>query len=247
MSVKYNLIITSVRKIIAKSHQHFLDEIATKMDGVYKQLDEYKADFVTACNTTTNPVAAAFPSFSGRPANLKEQWKRLQDLYAVVDDLKALVYSTQDRIHSAEKSIDDLEQYGRSNCLIIHGAKDVPKEGKYLECENFVCDLINEKIKRETPLQVHDLDIAHPLPARKGTPVIIKFLRRTQRNYIYAKKKILKSSGLVITESLTKRRLKLLEAARSAFPWRSVWTMKGDIYVFHNNRRQVIHDFDDIN
>ena len=166
------------------SHQHFLDEIATKMDGVCKQLDEYKADFVTACNTTTSPVAAAFPSFSGRPANLEEQWKRLQDMFAVVDDLKALVYSTQDRVHSAEKSIDDLEQYGRSNCLIIHVAKDVPKE-KYLECENFVCDLINEKIKPETPLQVHDLDIAHPLPARKGTPVIIKFLRRTQRNYCY--------------------------------------------------------------
>ena len=105
----------------------------------------------------------------------------------------------------------------------------------------------NEKIKPETPLQVYDLDIAHPLPARKGTPVIIKFLRRTQRNYIYAKKKILKSSGLVITESLTKRRLKLFEAARSAFPWRSAWIMKGNVYVFHNNRRQVIHDFDDIN
>ena len=99
----------------------------------------------------------------------------------MVDDLKALVCSTHDRIQSAEKSIDDLEQYGRSNCLIIHGAKDVPKERKYLERENFVCDLINEKIKPETPLQVHDLDIAHPLPARKGTPVIIKFLRRTQR------------------------------------------------------------------
>ena len=73
------------------SHQHFLNEIATKMDGVYKQLDEYKADFVTACNTTPNPVAAAFPSFSGRPANLEEQRKRLQDRYAVFDDLKALV------------------------------------------------------------------------------------------------------------------------------------------------------------
>ena len=64
------------------SHQHFLDEIATKMNGVYKQLqlvDEYKAEFVTACNTTPNPVAAAFPSFSGWRANLEEQWKRLQE------------------------------------------------------------------------------------------------------------------------------------------------------------------------
>ena len=68
------------------NHQQFLDEIVTKMDGVYKQLDKYKADFVSACNTTSNSFAAAFPSFSGRPANLEEQWKRLQDLYAVVDD-----------------------------------------------------------------------------------------------------------------------------------------------------------------
>ena len=210
------------------SHQRFLDKFVTKMDGVYKQLDEYEADFVSACNTTPISVAAAFPSFSGRPASLEEQWKRLQDLYAVGNDLKALVYSTQDKIQSAEKSIDDVEQNGRSNCLIIHDAKDVPKEKKYLECENFVCDLINEKIKPETRLQIHDLDIAHPLPARKRSLEIIKFLRRTQRNYIYAKK-ILKSSGLFIMESLTKRRLKLLEAVRSAFPWRSMWTMKRDI------------------
>ena len=101
-------------------------------------------------------------------------------------------------------------KYGRSNYLIIYGAKNVPKEVKYLEGENFVSDLIKEKIKPETPLQVHDLDIAHPLPACKGSPAIIKLLRRTQRNYIHAKKKILKSSALVITESLTKRHLKLL-------------------------------------
>ena len=171
------------------SHQHFLDEIATKMDGVYKQLDEYKADFVTACNTTTNPVAAAFPSFSGRPANLEEQWKRLLDLYAVVDDLKALVCSTQDRIQSAGKSIDELN--GRSNCMVDQTVSSsmeprmFQKRGSTYDAK-ILCDLINEKIKPETPLQVHDL--AHPLPARKGTPVIIKFLRRTQRNYIYAKK-----------------------------------------------------------
>ena len=112
----------------------------------YKQLYEYKVDFVSACSTTPNSVAVAFPSFSSRPANLEEQWKRLQHLHAVVDDLKALAYSTHDKIPNAEKSIDDLEQYGQSNCLIIHGAKYVPKEGKYLECKNFVCDLINEKI-----------------------------------------------------------------------------------------------------
>ena len=96
---------------------------------------------------------------------------------------KALVYSTQDKIESVEKSIDDLEQYGPSNCLIIHGAKGFRKRVGTLIAKIFVCDhsflwcdLINEEIKPETPLQVHDLDIAYPLHARKGSPVIINFL-----------------------------------------------------------------------
>ena len=116
------------------SHPQFLDEIVTKMDGVYKQLDEYEADFVSACNTTPISVAVAFPSFLGRPASLQEQWKRLQDLYAVVDDLN---FKGSGLFYPGEKSIDDLEQYGRSNCLIIHGAKDVPKEGSTLNAKIF--------------------------------------------------------------------------------------------------------------
>ena len=93
------------------SHQQFLEEIVTKMDGVHKQLDEYKADYVSACNTTdtSSLVTLALPSFSG--INLEEQGKQLQNLYAEVDDLKAQVHSTLDRIQPAEKSINDLKQY----------------------------------------------------------------------------------------------------------------------------------------
>ena len=108
-----------------------------------------------------------------------------------------------------------------------------------------MCDLSTEKIKPQSPLQIEDLDIAHPLPARKGSPVIIKFLRRTQRNYIYAKKKTLKSSGLVITESLTKSRLKLLEAARSAL--KICADHDGEYLRLPQQQRHAIHDFDDIN
>ena len=51
----------------------------------------------------------------------------------------------------------------------------------------------------------------------------------------------------MITESLTKRRLKLLEAARKAFGVLSTWTMRGEIFVFYNNKRLLINDFIDIN
>ena len=112
-----------------------------------------------------------------------------------------------------------------------------------------MCDLINEKIKPETPLQVHDLDIAHPLPARNHhCPSLAGNHQVPPEN----------STQLHLREEKDLEEFWIghhgifdkapPEAARSAFPWRSVWTMKGDVYdVFHNNRRQVIHDFDDIN
>ena len=80
----------------------------------------------------------------------------------------------------------------------------------------------------------------------KGTPMIVKFLRRTQRNEIYAKKRALKGKEMVITESLTRRRLQLLEAAREAFGWKSVWSMMGDIYVFTGEKKRQIKNFNDI-
>ena len=72
------------------------------------------------------------------------------------------------------------------------------------------------------------------------------------RDSIYSSKKNLKSEEenaekLSITESLTKRRLALVEAARNAFGFRNVWTFYGNVHCFFKNKRQVIDDFGDIN
>ena len=120
------------------------------------------------------------------------------------------------------------------------------KPGKYLEIENFVCNTLNENLQLDSPLQANDLDIAHPLPSKKGTPVIVKFIRRTQKNEVYRKKRLLKGTKMIITESLTKRRLQLLEKARLEFKQCPVWSWKGEIFVFHNNKKKVIDDFIDI-
>ena len=127
----------------------------------------------------------------------------------------------------------------------------MPKSGKYLETENYICKTLNTHLSLDHPLQVKDLDVAHALPAKKGTPIIVKFLRRYQRNEIYAKKRSLKNSGLVIMESLTKRRLQLLyfenkKLQEQLFVLRSTWTLKGEVYVFFNNRKFHINDFKDI-
>ena len=173
--------------------------------------------------------------FRYQPVSGNSQEKDLHNLKALFSNLKKLVENRQKQLEEVEKKNDDLEQYSRSNCLIVHKCKDVPKTGKYLECENYICDKLNGSLPLDSPLQVNNKDIAHPLPSKKnvrGTPVIIKFLRRTQRNEIYAKKIAPKGKGMAITESLTKRHLQLLEAARDAFGWKSVWSIMRNIYAF---------------
>ena len=100
------------------------------------------------------------------------------------------------------------------------------------------CNTLNEHLQLDSPLQANDLDIAHPLPSKKGTPIIVKFIRRTQKNEVHRKKRLLKGTKMIITESLTKRRLQLLEKARLEFKQCPVWSWKGEIFVFHNNKKK---------
>ena len=69
----------------------------------------------------------------------------------------------------------------------------------------------------------------------------------------YLKKKFLNSdlssamkTKLSITESLTKRRLRLVENARKIFRFKNVWTLKGDVCCFFKNKRHYTNDFGDI-
>ena len=106
--------------------------------------------------------------------------------------LQQMIDSTMKRLSAVERRQDDLKLYSWSNCLVIYGCENVPKSklGKYLKIENFVCNTLNEHLQLDSPLQANDdLDIAHPLPSKKGTPVIVKFIRRTQKNEVYRKKK----------------------------------------------------------
>ena len=69
------------------------------------------------------------------------------------------------------------------------------------------------------------------------------------RNKVFAAKSKLKSSAgesnprLAITESLTKRRLTLVEEAREIIEFRNVWTQKGLVYCEFMGQRHYIDDF----
>ena len=223
-----------------------LKKIRIEMESMKKRLAVYESNYE---NKSKNPRsdAASKICVTGVSKN-DEQKNELNGMKETLLKLQQMIDSTMKRLSAVERRQDDLEQYSRSNCLVIHGCENVPKSklGKYLEIENFVCNTLNEHLQLDSPLQANDLDIAHPLPSKKGTPVIVKFIRRTQKNEVYRKKRLLKGTKRIFTESLTKRRLQLLEKARLEFKQCPVWSWKGEIFVFHNNKKKVIDDFIDV-
>ena len=223
-----------------------LKKIRIEMESMKKRLAVYESNYE---NKSKNPRSDAASKICVTDVSKNDEQKNeLNGMKEALLKLQQMINSTMKRLSAVERRQDDLEQYSRSNCLVIHGCENVPKSkpGKYLEIENFVCNTLNEHLQLDSPLQANDLDIAHPLPSKKGTPVIVKFIRRTQKNEVYRKKRLLKGTKMIITESLTKRRLQLLEKARLEFKQCPVWSWKGEIFVFHNNKKKVIDDFIDI-
>ena len=87
-------------------------------------------------------------------------------------------------ISNLENAVDDLQQYSRRNCLILHGCTNMPEsKSNYDAFEADVVKILNHHLK--TSLSSNEIDVTHPLPPSKsGTgkiPVIIKFIRRSTR------------------------------------------------------------------
>ena len=186
-----------------------LKKIKIEMELMKKRLAVYESNYE---NKSKNPRSDAASKICVTDVSKNDEQKNeLNGMKEALLKLQQMIDSTMKRLSAVERRQDDLEQYSRSNCLVIHGCENVPKSkpGKYLEIENFVCNTLNKHLQLDSPLQANDLDIAYPLPSKKGTPVIVKFIRRTQKNEVYKKKRLLKGTKMIITESLIKRRLQL--------------------------------------
>ena len=235
--------------------ENFTDKITQEMKAFGDRLARYEAEYasiitrpdVEASKTSSRPDAGAVVA-ANLVADQKEQGNKLTEMRTAFNNLQKIINSLQKRMEDQERKLDDLEQYGRSNCLIVHKCEGVPKKREYLEHEKYICSVLNDNLQLNPPLQLNDIDVAHPLPSNNNNycPVIVKFLRRSQRNYVYSRKRLLKGKRMVITESLTKRRLQLLNEAREVFDWKSVWSFHGDIYAFAAGRKQVIRCVNDI-
>ena len=206
-----------------------VSQLLQRLEEISAKQDKYQKLFLAR---PMSKIADAASEFVSVVDSVNIQAKHLEEMANMVSSMQVAVEQFADRVYYNGRRMDDLEQYSSSNCLILRGCQNLPPKSSDNEVfENFVLNTLNDKLQIEPQLSDNDINVCHALPSRKGkNPIIIKFVRRTVRNKVFAAKSKLKSSAgesnprLAITESLTKRRLRLVEEARKIFEFRNVWT-----------------------
>jgi predicted nucleotide-binding protein (sugar kinase/HSP70/actin superfamily) len=139
------------------------------------------------------------------------------------------------KISAMEAKLDEHEQYSRRNCLLIHGIPEKSKE----KTNQIALNTFAEHL--ELSLTDEDIDRTHRLGQKRvdhtgesngkshARPIIVKFISYAKRNAVFKRKSKLKKTGIVITESLTTRRVELLNETKNHDLVKSAWSTDGRI------------------
>ena len=101
-------------------------------------------------------------------ANLEIQGQQPKKKGETINRLETTVKEIARQTNKNKRAIDDLEQYSRHNCLILHGCRDIPKkESTYAEFETYVVNKLNLRLGISYRIKTFDIDTCHILSSRK--------------------------------------------------------------------------------
>ena len=145
-----------------------------------------------------------------------------------IDEQAKVATLAQETLRRCCENHDEMEQYSRRNCLVLHGISEAPNENT----DRLFIDTVSSKLN--ITLNTGDLDRSHRIGSKNhsaGRPraIIVKFARYNTRAAVYRAKKLLKNTKIMITESLTAQRMSVLKTAKNQFGPRNVWSSDGEI------------------
>ena len=120
------------------------------------------------------------------------------------------------RLDEMDAAVDRQKQYSRRNCLLVHGIVEETVKDTDEKTINTLQQSIDETTKPEDIDRSHRLGKIKSSKNAKPCPIIVKFVRYNTPNRIYRHEKKLKGTGICLTESLTTKRINMLESKRGA-------------------------------
>ncbi|XP_066278834.1 uncharacterized protein [Branchiostoma lanceolatum] len=160
-----------------------------------------------------------------------------REIKSSVAQVENKIDTTDAAVRKMSARLNDLDQYSRRNCLLLHGA--APPDSDTVQ---FVLDTAKNTLGID--LSISDIDRAHPLPRRNGSdgqrtpPIVIKFVSYAARHRFFSAKSKLKGSKLFVTEQLTRKNALLLRATREKMG--NGWSLDGRIYCLHDGVKKRV-------
>ena len=225
----------------------FKTDVEKKMIGIKESTNEKIKCLDVSLNKTivdqntqiqelTESVKFISSAYDEQKATNDDLLARMGVLEQHHEQIKQKCHAYEDELIEQSSQIDALEQYGRRNCLLIHGIPETKDE----DTDSIFTDTI--KTHLDVSVKQRDLDRTHRLGERKEgkvRPIIGKFARYNKRKEVFQNKKKFKGSNIMLTESLTRKRVLMLNAAKVRFGKDNVWTIDGEIFTKKDGKNIV--------
>ena len=246
--VFFFLIVMSITPEIRKEIERVLNE---KIKPLLKEINELrqKVDEVNE-----------FAQFSNKKyeetVQLLERQKSINhELINENKILKSTIQEIEKKITNQSNKLNDLEQYGRRDCVEING---IPASRD--ENTNNIVMKVGELIGVQ--VDEDDISISHRLPVssnykgdRSNPSIIVKFVRRDLKEEFYSSRKDLKNfstedlgysttNNIYVNESLTEKNKELFREslkAKKSLNYKFIWTSNGRIYLRKDSNSRIIH------
>lgn len=150
------------------------------------------------------------------------------------------------KIDKLEVTQDENEQQARLNNLRIYGIPE-PENETQEQTEHQLLKMFKNKLKLD--IKTSDIDRCYRIGVHKRDitrPIFVRFISFKNRSSVFQNKKMLKNTGFVIKEDLTRIRSSLLKKAVEKYGTKNVWTQNGKVFYSSNNRKCVINPGDEL-
>jgi len=158
------------------------------------------------------------------------------------------IKQNEEKMKHVDSKVEELEQYSRRNCLLIHGIPYIKED-----TDKVVMNFLKKKLDIE--LEDNLIDRSHRLKSMTTTknrpkPIIVKFVTHNDKDWVYYNKKKLKNQEYLITESLTSVRLQCMKKLKEECLARKItsyWFQDGNLFYIKSGShvKQMIKSYTD--
>ena len=144
---------------MADNLQMMLKSVQQELKSIKEAQTRYEKEYIQ------KPSAAAAASSVSGSVKINQEGQ-LKSIRKAIDNMDNILRKLEEDVWKNCRCTDDLDQYSRRNCFILHGCK-IPAQESYLEFESYVIHKLNSKLEISPAITTHDIDTCHVLLSRK--------------------------------------------------------------------------------